>query len=36
LGAALPVHITTSAVTVRGLVNISAMAAVDSLVRQDA
>ena len=35
LGAALPVHITTSAVTVRGLVNISAMAAVDSLVRQD-
>jgi len=34
LGAAMPVHITTSAVTVRGIVNISAMAAVDSLARE--
>ena len=34
LGAAMPVNITTSAVTVRGIVNISAMAAVDSLARE--
>ncbi|WP_420550411.1 NADP-dependent malic enzyme [Litorivicinus lipolyticus] len=33
LGADMPVHIMTSAVTVRGIVNISAMAAVDSIGR---
>ena len=33
LGADMPVHIMTSAVTVRGIVNISAMAAVDSIDR---
>ncbi|MGB0965584.1 MAG: NADP-dependent malic enzyme [Litorivicinus sp.] len=35
LGADMPVHITTSAVTVRGIVNISAMAAVDSMAREN-